>query len=369
MITTRADRAIHNRLFVRRCTSGRGASAGSPSRTHGEPMSALLPTPRRELAVSRPLRAVDADLRAGRSVAEFHGVHVDQAHATGMLTRTRAGLATQGPSAVAGMRTSAVLHRLRWLPAAWCQPEATIELVVPQLDAHRQRRGLRLHHRLLRPDDVTVVQGVPCLDVTRTLVELARDPAVPALVVVQIIDGALRDGRTTKAEMLARLERHRGERYVARARRLVESSCEGVDSPGETTIRLTLADAGIHVEPAIEICDDDGLLLARGDVGIRRYLLWGEYDGFDVHSRQKAFRGDRVGDRWLQRRGWHVMRFVDDDLRHPQRLCREWAQAIADAPMRIAALDPRRSPEIAEAHRLLGLTRLRDHGVVVSTTP
>jgi len=49
------------------------------------------------------------------------------------------------------------------------------------------------------------------------------------------------------------------------------------------------------------------------------------------------------------------MRLVDEDLQRPEALRREWRQAIADAPARIAALDPRRSPEIAEAQRLMGI--------------
>jgi len=207
----------------------------------------------------------------------------------------------------------------------------------------------------LEPGDITLVKGVACLSVTRTLVELARDPGVPERLAVQILDGALRDDRTSKAELLACLDRFPGERYVARARRLVESSRVGVDSPQETTVRLILEDGDIHIDVGIEICDGDGLVLARGDLGIRKFLLWGEYDGFEPHTKRTVFRSDRLGDRWLHRRGWHTMRLVDEDLQRPEALRREWRQAIADAPARIAALDPRRSPEIAEAQRLMGI--------------
>ena len=60
---------------------------------------------------------------------------------------------------------------------------------------------------------------------------------------------------------------------------------------------------------------------------------------------------DRPRARWLQRRGWNYMPFVDRDLANPSTLCREWLAAIADAPARIAALDPVRSPEVAAAWR------------------
>jgi len=185
------------------------------------------------------------------------------------------------------------------------------------------------------------------------LVELARLD-LPELLVVQIIDGALFDRRTTKMELLACLAPLAGERNVAIARRRVERAREKVRSPQETRLRLMLEDAGIFVDVAIELCDWDGELLAEGDLGIQKLLIWGEYDGYESHKEQGVFRVDRIGDRALSRRGWHVMRFVDDDLRRREATVREWKQAIADAPARIAAMDARRSPEVAEARRLLG---------------
>jgi hypothetical protein len=60
------------------------------------------------------------------------------------------------------------------------------------------------------------------------------------------------------------------------------------------------------------------------------------------------------------------MRFVDTDLRQPACVCAEWRAAIADAPRRIAALPPGRSPEADEARRALGFG---DHGVAGGETP
>ena len=61
----------------------------------------------------------------------------------------------------------------------------------------------------------------------------------------------------------------------------------------------------------------DGELLAEGDLGIKMLLIWGEYDGYDVHSQRRVFRGDRVRDRWVDRRGWKVMRFTDEAFVSP----------------------------------------------------
>ena len=319
-------------------------------------MQPVVPTSRRVLiaAGATPAR-LDAELRAGRSIAMFRGVHVAAADQVGWLTRVRAALATQDSRSVLTHTTAAAVHGLRWLPAQWSDPSGVVHVAVARDDGRRHRDGVRLHRRLLEPVDVTCVGGLRSFTATRTLVELARDPKVPPLLVVQIIDGALRDGRTTQPELLACLARMPGERGVARARRLVLRSREGVDSPKETQMRLLLEDGGITgLDVDIEISDDDGHLLARGDLGFKRLLIWGEYDGYDAHRDRPAFRSDRVGDRWLSRRGWHVMRFVDEDLRRPEAVRREWKQAMADAPARIAALPASRSPEIAVARAALG---------------
>lgn len=318
-------------------------------------MSNPLPTPRRALiSAGIPASDVDRDLQAGRSVAVFHGVHVDPQHAAGILARTRAAMATQGPLAVVGMLTSAALLQLRWAPEQWSAPDALIHLVVPPEDAHRHRRGLRLHRRTTDPCDIVDVHGIPCWNVTRTLVELARLP-LPELLVVQLIDGALLDRRTTKDELFACADRFAGERNIAQARRRISRSRAKVRSPQETRLRLILEDAGIVVDVAIEIRDEEtDELLAEGDLGLRRLLLWGEYDGFEEHTSKAQFSKDRVRDRWLDRRGWQAMRYSDADMRRPGATVAEWQRAIADAPARIAALDPRRSPEVAEARRLLG---------------
>jgi hypothetical protein len=321
-------------------------------------MHPTIPTPRRELLAAGISPAkLDVEMRAGRAVSVFRGVHVRVGHEVGLLARIAAALKTQDLRAVATYTTAAVLHALLWLPDAWRDPDAQVHVAVPQDDARRHRDGIRLHRRLIEPRDVVLVNGVACFSVARTLVELARSPKVPMVLAVQIIDGALREERVTKDELEACLARFPGERGIARARDIVRRSRSGVDSPQETRLRLMLSQGGLpELDVPLELRDEsDGEIIACGDLGYRRYLIWGEYDGFRSHVERKTFRTDRVGDRWLRRRGWCVMRFVDADLERPGMLCREWRQAIADAPSRIAAMPATRSPELALARRLLGI--------------
>jgi hypothetical protein len=316
----------------------------------------LLPTPRRELvAAGADVAAINGDLRAGRTVAVFRGVHVDAAGAAGFVARVRSAAATQDVTAVVAMQTSAVLLGCRWLPREWSADEAPIHMAIARTASRRHRDGLRIHWRLVEPVDRVLVNGIACMSAARTLVELARDPEIPPLLVVQIIDGALRFEQVTKDELLACVARFPGERGIARARRLVGRAREGVDSPQETRMRLMLEDGGItELDVNIPIHDDGGDVLARGDLGIKRLLIWGEYDGFDSHTERETFRNDRPRLRWIQRRGWQTMGFADADLWRPAQTCAEWRAAIAEAPARIRALDPSRSPEVAAAWRALG---------------
>lgn len=103
----------------------------------------------------------------------------------------------------------------------------------------------------------------------------------------------------------------------------------------------------------IRLSDGYGRLLARGDLGYRRRLIWMEYDGFDVHTRRNVFRRDRARQNWLQDRGWYVLRYTDESLTSRRRMVHEASRALAAAPARIAALAPGLSPEADDARHAL----------------
>jgi hypothetical protein len=315
-------------------------------------MSLPLPIRRRELlAAGVPAAMLANDLRARRTTSVFRGVHVGSG-SLGGAARRRAALLTQAPSAVLSHRSAAVVHGFRWLPSAWCDIEATVHITVPPADKHRQRVGLALHRAALDPADIVVVAGERCTSRARTLVDLARS-SEPRLLMVQLLDGELGRG-CSLTELHAQLDRLAGQRGVRSARDRIEEARCGVDSPQETEMRLILLDGGVTgVRPDVRIHDETGHVIARGDLGDHDLMLWGEYDGYVVHSQRATFRGDRAGDRWLERRGWHVMRFTDADLQRPAAVVREWTWAQRNAPMRIAAMSLGRSPELAAAQRKL----------------
>jgi hypothetical protein len=207
-----------------------------------------------------------------------------------------------------------------------------------------------MQRRICRLDeiDVTVISGVRVTTVARTLADLSRDH--PRRLMVGLMDAAVQAGRCSVEELHAVLPRLFGLRGVVRARNAICVVRTGVDSPGESRARLAVVDAGLP-EPELRLeLWEDSILMARGDLGYYRWLIWMEYDGFAVHVEQRIFRSDRHRDRWLTRRGWEVMRLSDADVRQPARFISHLAQSLAAAPARIAALPNGLSPE-ADAAR------------------
>ena len=72
----------------------------------------------------------------------------------------------------------------------------------------------------------------------------------------------------------------RGQRWVARARWLIEHCEPGTESPGESWMRLRIVEAGLpRPQVAIEIRDSDGRLVYRLASGYPEQRVGLEYDG------------------------------------------------------------------------------------------
>jgi hypothetical protein len=99
-----------------------------------------------------------------------------------------------------------------------------------------------------------------------------------------------------------------------RARRLlvvVEQIRVGAESPRETRLRLVLVRAGLpEPELNVDIHDERGVFLGRGDLVHRRYRVLTEYDGRQHAESTRQFARD--ADRWyaLERAGWRLVRVL-----------------------------------------------------------
>jgi hypothetical protein len=302
--------------------------------------------------------AVDSALRNGSRVAVARGVLLPITAADTLQQRCGAALATQRKDAAISHRHGALCHGWPWVPTSWQDPTAAVDLTVARDDLTRSaRRGLNRKIADLPEDDVIEIDGLRVTSAARTAVDIARTE--PRLIAVQLMDWLLTNTSTTAENLRAVTHRMVRVPNVCRARAAIDLARAGVDSPPETTARLQAVSALLpHPDTCLRI-EEDGVLLARGDLGYWRSLIWIEYDGWEWHSSRGVFSSDRVRDRWLARRGWECMRLTDKDLRSPRNWLDQLGQAIADAPDRIAAMAPGRSPEVAAAQALLDTSRHR----------
>jgi hypothetical protein len=178
----------------------------------------------------------------------------------------------------------------------------------PQLRSHR--RQARIETRMVR--------GVPVTDPDRTLVDLAYDVSVPQL--IQAIEWMLLQRLTTIDGLTSYALDHR-LRGVRRVRAVMSFVRVGAESPMETLVRLMIRFAHLpEPELNVDIHDDDGLFLARGDLVYRRWKVLVEYDGWQ-HERDARQRQSDIGRRErLERAGWTVIVVTSHDLRAPRQI-------------------------------------------------
>lgn len=302
---------------------------------------------------------VDSLLRSGRWHAPVRGILATEPGPLSLESRCRAAVLGQRRPAVVSHLTATVMHGLPVLgrvPDLRNRPQP-IDLILPPPATTRQPGGLRLHWPHLDPVDTGLLNDLPLTSVARSILDVARRPELGHWAIV-LADAAIGQGLICVEELFEAQQRivHPGHRQ--QLGRLLTRVDGRARSPQETVFRLTLVDAGLPV-PLVNwpLYDDDGLLIAIGDLVYDDYLLWLEYDGFAVHGRRSAFRHDRTRERLIRSRGFEVIRVIDEDIDRPRTLARMVRGAIDDAPRRIALLPGSLSREVASAQaRLVGQT-------------
>lgn len=296
---------------------------------------------------------LDNAIRSGRVHRVTRGALLPASADNELWQRCGAALSTQHPLAAVSRRTAALAHQFLWLPDAWGLAERLC-IDAPRDDLTRSSRaGLDRRLSALPDEDVTLWQGLRITSEARTGVDLARYE--PRHVAVPVLDWLLTDKRCSREELVAVMDRMVRVPHVRRARQLVDLARAGVASPRETHTRLQLLDA-LFPEPDVNLeIWQDHILLAQGDLGYWRWLIWIDYDGREFHELRRFFGDDQRKDRWLGERGWSVFRLTNKDHYAPATFHRQLRAAIAEAPTRIAALSPSRSPEAAAARIALGI--------------
>jgi very-short-patch-repair endonuclease len=217
--------------------------------------------------------------------------------------RYMAAVLVCGPDAVLSHRTAADLWWIRRTD------RAGIEVTTPS-QAGRKRRGIEAHGATPPPEEVTVVQGIPCTTVARTLLDLA-----------DVLDRRGVERAIERAEQLRLFDLTAVEEALSRAngRKAAATLVSILASPPYATptgndreeafLQLTrsanLPDP--EVNAWIPFPDGGG---AEADFLWRDRRLVIETDGNETHGTRQAFESDRLRDQRLALIGYQVIRFT-----------------------------------------------------------
>jgi very-short-patch-repair endonuclease len=185
-------------------------------------------------------------------------------------------------------------------------------------NGRRSLSGVRLEESLfLPPHHRTLVDGIPCTTLARTLFDLCGD--VHALRAERALDSALARRLVTLRELwqvLVDLAEH-GRAGTVLMRELLEERRENYVAP-ESELESRLIELARRYglpepERQVDLGDNDGWI-GRVDFLFRGARIVVEVDGAEFHDGLVDQRRDEARDTRLEAAGWYVMRFRWDDV-------------------------------------------------------
>jgi len=230
---------------------------------------------------------------------------LSESQAETLAGRCAAVLESSAPDSVIASVTAARLHEL-WLPEMDERIHvATARPGCPGRAMTRTRRPQFVAHRFqLRPEDVTVVDGLPVTSLARTWRDLADVLSLADLVAAA--DCALRAGATVDelAEAIARGSRRRRTRVARAALGLADARSR---SRPESHLRVAISAPGLPRFGVNEpVHRDEGGWLAEPDLSLPEAKLALEYQG-DDHAKVGRMRKDLSRFADLRINGWLVL--------------------------------------------------------------
>ncbi|MBD8607697.1 DUF559 domain-containing protein [Aeromicrobium sp. CFBP 8757] len=188
--------------------------------------------------------------------------------------------------------------------------------------------GVVLHRRRVRLNTV-LVDGVPALGPLRTFVDAATVLSMRDLLAVGdwLVFHEHVDVLDLRAYAIAsHLD------GVRTARRVAPLVRERVASVYESYVRWDLHAAGLpEPEVNVDILDDHGTWLARGDLVYRPWRILVEYDGWQHERDAQQRQRDHLRREALEAAGWRVIVITVEDMRRPGTVVSRVRQAIRQA--------------------------------------
>ena len=208
------------------------------------------------------------------------GVYLESAVATGMDAAQRhrllaaASLPLAPDNAVVSHQSAAIVHGF----AVWGLSLRTVHLTRPGHGGGHRRRWMHTHLSPLRPDEVTVIDGIPVTTPARTLVDLSRSVSLESAVVTA--DHALHIEAVTVEELEDARQRVLRWPGIVRATRALAFADGLAESPGESRSRVLIERSGLpRPRLQVPIWSVDGVFLGRVDFLFDELRTVGEFDG------------------------------------------------------------------------------------------
>ncbi len=216
---------------------------------------------------------------------------------------------------------TSALVRGWWLPPL---PDATPVFMAMGLDDPRPMRRGVVTSRHTRQVGFEEVSGLRCAVGAETLLACARWLGVIDMVV--LVDCALHTGAATREDIEEVIRPRRpGARRLRQALELADGRSE---SAYETLLRLLHLSCGIEVVPQFEVCDTDGVLVARVDLWVVGTKSAHEFDG-DEHEKAPRRVQDRRRDRKLDKGGYVRRGYTAGDvIRRPVTVLEDADRAV-----------------------------------------
>ncbi len=197
------------------------------------------------------------------------------------------------------------------------------------------------------PEEVIVVHGMSVTSPLRTALDCAFD--LPVRQSLPIIDSALRavcrpDRRSRRSTAVisidearrmlkAMSEQHRGRRGARRARTAIALADPLAESPGESVLRWAVAAAGLP-PPVLQrpvVVEGHEYFL---DLGLEEVQRGWEFDGLAKSQRPEDLRREKLREMRIARTGWHIDRFVWEEIFQPRSLVRRVTRLYPQAVRR-----------------------------------
>ncbi len=224
----------------------------------------------------------------------------------GRLLRIAAAVAIAGRDAVASHRDAAIVHGLDVLDGP-AQDHVTVSRPRGTAGGRADRPSVRVCPSSLPAEQMTIRRGIPVTSIARTVVDVARTTPFRAGVVTA--DSALRDWRTSKAELVAILATCASWPGIRRARRVVDFADGRSESPLESISRVAFADGGLPAPDLQVWVGSDAWAIGRVDFLWREHRTVGEADGASKYSDPGRARSQLLRDRALRDAGFEVVHF------------------------------------------------------------